>query len=89
MSTNRTIVHLVAADTVGGTEVADLSLHFLLQRLQSCELVHSPGQAFEVGDDQCAQRGVALRGGDPGIAVHVVGNRDRNVLHSFTVTQFP
>jgi hypothetical protein len=30
-----------------------------------------------------------LRGGDPGTAVHVIGNRDCNILHIFTVTRFP
>ena len=29
-----------------------------------------------------------LGGGDPGIAVDLVGDRDRKILHSFTVAQF-
>ena len=83
---NRTVVDLVAAKPVGRAELADLGLHLVLQRLQPCELVHPPGQAFEVLGDQRAQRGIALRGGDPGVAVHVVGHGDRNVSQ-YTVTQ--
>ena len=87
MSMNRTVVDIVPAKPVGRAELADLGLHLVLQRLQPRELVHPPGQPFEVRDDQCAQRGIALRCGDPGVAVHVVGHGDRNVLHSFTVSQ--
>src|SRR6266852_9160888 len=85
---NRTVVDLVSAEPVGRAELADLGLHLVLQRLQPRELFHPPGQPFEIRDDQCAQRGIALRRGDPGVAVHVVGHGDRNVLHSFTVTRF-
>jgi len=88
VSTNRTVVDLVTAKLVGRAELADLGLHLVLQCLQSRELVHPPGQPFEIRDDQCAQRAIALRCGDPGVAVHVVGHGDRNILHSFTVTQF-
>ena len=89
VSTNRTIVHLVAAQPIAGTELADPGLDLALQRLKPGELIHPSGQLLKVGDDQRAYRGVALRGGDPGIAVHVIGNRDRNILHTYTVTQFP
>src|SRR5712691_8433992 len=85
---NRTVVELVTAKPVSRAELADLGLHLVLQRLQPRELVHPPGQPFEIRDDQCAQRGIALRCGDPGVAVHVVGHGDRNILHSFTVTRF-
>jgi hypothetical protein len=85
---NCTVVDLVAAKPVGRTELADLGLHLLLQRLQPRELVHPPGQSFEIRDDQRAQRGIALRCGDPGVAVDGVRHGNRNVLHSFTVTQF-
>src|ERR1022692_3355026 len=88
VSTNRTVVNLVAAKPVGRAELADLGLHLVLQRLEPRELFHPPGQPFEIRDDQCAQRGIALRCGDPGIAVHAVGHGDRNVPHSFTVTRF-
>src|SRR5260370_42112722 len=85
---NRTVVALVAAKPVGRSELADLGLHLALERLQPRELVHPPGQPFEIRDDQCAQRGIALRCGDPGVAEHDVGPGERNVLHSFTTTRF-
>ncbi len=88
VSTNCTVVDFVTVKPVARTELGDLGLHLVLQRLEPCEFVHPTGQAFEVVDDQRTQRGVALRGGDPGVAVHVVRDRDRNVLHSLTVTQF-
>ena len=84
---NRTVVDLVAAKPVGRAELPDLGLHLLLQRLQPRDLLHPPGQPFEIRDDQCAQAGIALRCGDPGVVVHVVGHGDRNVLHKFTVTR--
>ena len=86
---NRTIVHLITAQPVGGAELVDPGLHLTLQRLKPGELIYPSGQLLEVGDDQRAYRGVVLRGGDPGIAVNVIGNRDRNILHIFTVTLFP
>ena len=88
VSTNRAIVHLVAAHPIARAELADPGLDLVLQRLKPGELVHPSGQLLKVGDDQRAHRGVTLRGGDPGIAVDVIGNRDRNVLHIFTVTRF-
>src|SRR5271166_3784435 len=88
VSTNRTIVHLVAAQPTAGAELADPGLDLALQRLKPGELIHPSGQLLEEGNDQRAHRGVTLRGGHPGIAVDVIGNRDRNVLHIFTVTHF-
>src|SRR5271170_86972 len=89
VSANRTIVHLVAAHPIAGAELADPGLGLVLQRLKPGELVHPSGQLLKVGDDQRAHRGVTLRGGDPGVAVDVIGNGDRNILHIFTVTRFP
>ncbi len=82
-------MHLVAAHPVGAPELADPGLDLALQRLEPGELIHSPGQLLKERDDQRAHRGVTLRRGDPGIAVDVIGNSDRNILHSFTVTRFP
>src|SRR5450755_1170035 len=84
---NRTIMNLVAAKPVGRAELAYLGLHLLLQRLQPRDIFLPPGQPLEIRDDQRAHRGIALRCGDPGVAVNVVGHGDRNVLHSFTVTR--
>jgi hypothetical protein len=51
VSTNRTVVNLIAAKPVSRAEPADLRLHLALQRLQSGELVHPPGHLPEVTDD--------------------------------------
>src|SRR5580698_9440559 len=85
---NRTVVHLSAAQSVSRTELADLGLDLALQRLKPAELFGPSGQPLQVGDHQCAHRGVALCCCDSGIPVDLVRNRDRNILHSFTVTQF-
>ena len=85
---NRTIVYLVAAQPVGGAELVNSGLDLVLQCLEPGELIHPAGQLLKVGDDQRAHRGVTLCGGDPGIAVDIIGNGDRDVLHSFTVTRF-
>jgi hypothetical protein len=87
VSTNCTVVHLVAAQSVGGAELADFRLDLVLECLKPGELVHSPGQALQVLNDQCAQRGVTLSGGHPGVAVNLVGNGDGDISHSLTVTQ--
>ena len=89
MSTNRTIVHLVAAHPIAAAELADPGLDLVLERLKPGELVHPSGQLLKVGDDQRAHRGVTLRSVDPGVAVDVIGNGDRNVLHILTVTSSP
>src|ERR1700748_266627 len=88
VSANRTVVRLVTAQPVGVAELADPGLNLTLQCLEPGELVHPAGQLLEEGDDQCADRGVTLRGGDPGVAGDVIGDGYRDVLHSFTVPQF-
>lgn len=81
MSTNRTFVSFVAAEPVTGTESADFGLDLALLSLEPVELPHPIRQAPQVTDDQRAHRGVAFRGGDPGVAVDVIWNRDGNILH--------
>src|SRR6516225_798798 len=88
VSTNRTVVRLVAAQPVGGAELVDAGLDLALQCLQPGELIHPARQLLKVGHDQRAHRGVTLCGGDPGIAVDVIRDGYRNILHSFTVTLF-
>ena len=87
MSTNRTVVHLVAAQPVGGAELANLRLDLMLEGLESGELVHPSGQALQVLDDQRANGSVALRGGDPSVAIDVIRDGDCNIPHRNTVTQ--
>src|SRR5204863_8141938 len=83
-----TVVRLFTAQPIGGAELADPGLDLMLQCLEPGELIYPARQLLQVGDDQRAHRGVMLRGGDPGIAVHVIRDGNRNVLHSSTVTQF-
>src|ERR1700722_11695248 len=88
VSTNRTIVNLVPGQSIAGVELAYLGLDLALQRLQPAELRHPARQPLKIGDHQRAHRGVMLRSLDPGSTVDIIRNRDRNVLHSFTVTLF-
>src|SRR6478672_3638585 len=88
VSANRTVMRLVSAQPVGRAELPDPGLDLVLQHFEAGELVHPAGQLLEERDDQRAHRGVTLRGGDPSVAVDVIGNGHRDVLHSFTVTQF-
>jgi hypothetical protein len=81
-------MRLVTTQSVGGAELVNPGLDLALQCLKPGELIHPTGQLLKVSDDQCAHRGVTLRGDDPGIAVDIIRNRNRNVLHSFTVARF-
>ena len=81
-------MHLVTAQPVGSAEFADPGLDLVLQCLEPGELIHPARQLLEEGDDHRAHGGVMLRSGHPGIAVDVIRDGNRNVLHSFTVTQF-
>jgi hypothetical protein len=67
VSANRTVMRLITAQPVGGAELADPGLDLALQCLEPGELVHPAGQLLEVSHDQRADRGVTLRGGDPGV----------------------
>jgi hypothetical protein len=44
-------MHLVAAQPVGGAELADPSLDLALQRLKPAELIHPSGQLLKVSDN--------------------------------------
>ena len=81
-------MRLVTAQPVGGAELVNPGLNLMLQCLEPGKFIHPARQLLEVGDDQCAHRGVMLRCGDPGIAIDVIWDGNGNVLHSFTVTQF-
>ena len=86
MSTNRTIVDLVTSQSILCAEVFDLPLDAPLLRLQACELV-ARGKGTKVVGNHCADGGSALRGSNACAPIDAVGHGDRNVLHSFTVTQ--
>jgi len=51
VSTNCTVVYLVAAQSVGGPKLADFRLDLVLEGFKPGELVYLPGQALQVCDD--------------------------------------
>jgi hypothetical protein len=87
-SSDSTVMHLVAAESAGCTELTDLSLDLMLQVFKPGAFLHRSAEPLKVGDDQCAQRGIALRCCDPGVAIDLAGNGDGNTSHRFTVSQF-
>src|SRR6266516_4527722 len=87
VSTNRTVVELVAVEAVAGAEAADLALALLLLSLEPGELCLASGQRAQVLGDERADRGAALGGADPRVAVDVVWHGDRDVLHGPRLAQ--
>ena len=81
MSTNRTVVELVAVDAVARAESSDLTLDLLLLGLEPGELRVPPSERAQVLAYERADRGAALGGADPRVVVDVIGHRDREVLH--------
>lgn len=77
---------LAAAQPITGTKAGDLILDLPLQGFEPLELVPPLGHGTQVVAHQGTDRATPLGGGYLCVAVHVVGNGDRNVLHSFTVT---
>src|SRR5215470_4638112 len=79
---------LVTPQTISGAELTNPGLNLALESLQPGKLIHPAGQAPQVRHHQRAHRGITLCRGDPCVAVHIIGYRDRQILHSYTVTQF-
>ena len=89
MSANRTAVQLVAAQPVAaGAEPVDFAQDLALLRLEASELRLSPGERAKVGGNEGAERGAAFRRANPRYSVDVVGKRDGDILHVFTISQF-
>ena len=88
MSTNRTVVDLVAAESVDRAELRDLPLHPPLLLFKPPLLALEAGKRREVPRDECADRGAVLRCPDARSAIDVVRDRDRDIFHSFTVSHF-
>jgi hypothetical protein len=87
LSANCPVVHFASPEPVGPVELPDLLLHLALKRLKPSKLFHLRGHLPEVACDERAQRYTALRSRGQRLAVHVIGNSDRNVLHASTLTQ--
>src|SRR6266540_7534033 len=87
VSTNRTVVELVAVEAVACAEAADLALDLLLLGLEPGELCLAPGQRAQVLANERADRGASLGGSDPRVAVDVVWHGDRDVLHGPRLAQ--
>src|SRR4029453_16079359 len=88
VSMNRTVVELVAVGAVARAEPLDLLLDLLLLDLEPGELRLPPRQRAQVLADQGADRGPTLGSSDPGAAVDVVWDCDRDVLHGRRLSQF-
>src|SRR6266498_3938978 len=84
---NRTVVELVAVEAVACAEAADVALDLLLLGLEPGELRLPPGQRAQVLANERADRGRALGGADPRVAVDVVWHGDCDVLHSRRLSQ--
>src|SRR5215211_1993108 len=87
VSTNRTVVELVAVEAVACAEAADLALDLLLLGLELGELRPPLRQRSQVLANGRADRGPTLGGSDPGVAVDVVWHSHRDVLHSWRLSQ--
>src|SRR5215207_600431 len=87
VSANRTVVESGTVEAVARAEAADLTQDLLLLGLEPGELRLLPGQRAEVLADECADRGAALGGTDPCVAVDVVWHGDRDVLHGQRLSQ--
>src|SRR5215216_5636395 len=87
VSTNRTVVELVAVEAVACAEAADLALDLLLLGLEPGELRSSPRQRAQILANQRADRGAAFGGADPRVAVDIVWHGDRDVLHGMRLSQ--
>src|SRR6266508_3846432 len=87
VSTNRTVVELVAVEAVACAEAANLGLDLLLLGLKPGELSLAPGQRAQVLSDESAGGGAAFGGANPRVAIDVVWHRDRDVLHGLRLAQ--
>src|SRR3954463_8376107 len=91
VSANRTVVEAVAVHPIAGAEAIDLGCDLSLLLLEARELAVSIGQGAQVLANERADRAATLGGTNPRIAIHVVWDRDRDVLHeahSITTSQF-
>jgi hypothetical protein len=88
VSTNRTLVDLIAAKPIPRLEDADLVLDSPLFRLEACELGVAFGKRVQILGHQRTHRLAQLGSPDPRSAVDIVGHRHRDILHSLTVSQF-
>src|SRR5687768_12030506 len=81
VSTKRTVVELVAVETVAPVEVPYLVLYPPLQSLQPLELGILRRQSFEELSHKRTQRPALLRGADSRAPIHLVRHCDSDVLH--------
>ena len=87
MSTKCTLVDVFATEPIGGAEPSDLALDPPLLLLQPGKRGIVARQRAQIRGDHGAHRTAALGCLDPRHPIDVLGNRDRDVLHSFTVSQ--
>ena len=81
MSTNRTPVQLLTAETVASAEAINPRLNAPLLSLQPRELGLPLGEGAQVVGDKRADRAALLRRTDPCGTVDIVGNGNGDVGH--------
>lgn len=70
---------------MAGTDLRDEVVLFAPQPLETSILLDQGGQKLA---DERGHRAVALRRSDTGLLVEVIVNRDGDVLHGITISQF-
>lgn len=81
MSTKRTVVKLVAVESVRGPEASDGLLELMLPSLEPAKIRLLLGERAQILADERADRSAALGGADPRRPIDVVGHGDSDVLH--------
>lgn len=81
VSTNRTIVELIASKAIPGPEALNLTQDLLLLRKETIELVTLIAEPGEKLGNQRAHGSALLRGLDLRLAVDIFRNGDGNVAH--------
>src|SRR5215218_1163311 len=81
VSANRTLVQVVATQTIGRAKASDPLLDCLLLCLETRKLAIALRQRAEEVADERADRAAALGGAHARLVIDVVGDGDRDVLH--------
>lgn len=84
---NRTVVDFVPAQTVACAKPPDFILDAPLLRLEPGEFGLPLRKRIQILSNEGTYGLAELCGPNPRCAVDVVGNRDGNILHNFTVPQ--
>lgn len=84
MSTKRTLADCLAVESVAAAELVYLGAESLLEGGEAIERGIFVGEASEITSHERTDRGAFLGCSHPRQTVDVIGNRDRDVSHSYT-----